>query len=60
MEPKSPALPAGYRLVPKGEMRRVGDLAWTWANPECTRQGWVPIETEEIIDEGHVPVIRAT
>lgn len=56
---KAVSVPWGYVLVPKGEKRRVGDLAWAWADPDCTQLGWVKVESEEIIDDGHVPVIRS-
>lgn len=38
----------GYRLLAHGERLEVGDEAYTWADPETTRLGWVSIEPANV------------
>lgn len=51
----------GYKVLFMGEVICEGDEAYTWADPECTTIGWVPLYGYMIgkeIDAGHVLVRR--
>lgn len=54
--------PTGYRLLEQGEKVQEGDIAYTWANSECTYQGWITVEqfdSGELYDPDKVvPIAR--
>lgn len=53
--------PPGYRRLKQGEQLVKGDIAYTWANPKCTRLGWTDVPPNnygEVVGPNMVPCAR--